>query len=180
MLRYRLARGGRRSSLGNRNTRLSPLLLLRESRRERLARQHARPDVELRRSRRYSSFAMDVSIPSRNRYLGILRLWTGLTEALLLLLLRWRLLVDWNAGFGLQLSLWLCLQGSGTALLEGRSLLQNTRTRPQPRPRSHSLLLRLLLGSHGKLHSCRGLTLSWSTKGLRLCLRSRLFRSTLE
>ena len=165
--------------MGNRNTRLSPLLLLRESRRERLARQHARPDVELRRSRSYSSFAMDVSVPSRNRYLGILRLWTGLTESLLLLL-RWRLLVDWNAGFGLQLSLWLCLQGSGTALLEGRSLLQNTRTRPRPRPRSHSLLLRLLLGSHGKLHSRRGLTLSWSTKGLRLCLRSRLFRSTLE
>ena len=162
--------------MGNRNTRLSPLLLLRESRRERLARQHARPDVELRRSRSYSSFAMDVSVPSRNRYLGILRLWTGLTEALLLLLLRWRLLVDWNTGLGLQLSLWLCLQGSRTALLEGRSLLQSTRTRPRP----HPLLLRLLLGSHGKLHARRGLALSWSAKGLRLCLRSRLFRSTLE
>ncbi len=178
MLGNWLARSGRRCDLGNRNTRLSPLLLLRESRWERLAGQHARPDVDVRRSRSHSSFAMDISVASRNRYLSILRLWTTLTWGLLLLL-RWRLLVDWNAGLGLQLSLWLCLRGSRAALLEGRSLLQDPRARTRP----HSLLLlllRLLLGPHGKLHSRRGLTLSWSAKGLRLCLRSRLFRSTLE
>lgn len=72
------------------------------------------------------------------------------------------------------------MQGSRTALLESRSLLQDTRARAWPHSLLLLLLLRWLLGSHGKLRSCRGLTLSWSAKGLRLCLGSRLFRATFK
>ena len=91
--RRRLARNTRRRSLGSRSTRLSPLLLRIPGRAH--TGRHTRPDIDMCRGRGHSSFAVDVSVPSRDRDLVILglRLW----RADLTSLLRWLLLADWES-----------------------------------------------------------------------------------
>lgn len=132
-------------------------------------------------SRGDSSFTVDVAVPSRNRYLSILGFGGKRTDlAGRLLLLRWRLLVDWDVGLGLRLSGRWCLRRCRTALLRDWPLRYHTRA--QSRPLLLRLLLLLGLGSGGKLlHSHRGLALSGSAKRhLGWRLRSGLLGSTLE
>jgi hypothetical protein len=170
--RRRLARNTHRRSLGRRST---PLLLRIPGRAH--TGRHTRPDIDMCRGRGHPSFAMDVSIPSRDRDLVILglRLW----RADLASLLRWRLLADWESRFRLKLSLGWNLGPSRTAVRH------HTRAWPSSLLLLLLLLLllRLALGSCASLlRSHRRLPLCGTSKRRlgRWCRRIGVFRSTLE